>query len=132
MSKTIKKQILLTLALACVLGTGINVSAATISFDVTVGGTGTQDPKSYKEAKANDGDIFAYFTGTEFSVDRRIDVRSHHSTDTDVKSHPATLSKANRGVVQRRTYSWVRYGALHYMQAYAYEGRVNVKGRYCP
>lgn len=67
MKKT-KKMICTLLGVMTLTCTGGTAFASTIPFDVTVGGSGTQDPLSMREIKSDDGDNYAYFTGLTFSV----------------------------------------------------------------
>ena len=122
------------MAAAALLSTGTTAFAGTIPFTVTVGGTGTQDPISRREQKANDGDKYAYFTGITFSNSGEgIYVRSYKLDDSNSRSNRANLRSEKAGVVMKGLYKdGATAGAYYYMKAKAVSGRITVTGRYCP
>lgn len=129
-----KKMVCVAVAAMSLTCTGATAFASTIPFNVTVGGTGTQDPLSMKELKNSDGDQYAYFTGLSFSkANTGIYVRSYKKSDTSLRSDQAYLSSSNAGNTQKRVYNKTADGGVYYyMKAEAVSSRVNVKGNYCP
>jgi len=134
-NKKLRKVVCVMATSFCLVGASIPVFASSIAFDVTVGGTGSQDPFSYKEIKTKDGDQYAYFRATYVSNTKNaIRVRSYNSRDTSIRSTSyATLSNANLGKTLSRKYNKHAPGGENYhMKAEATNNRIKVKGYYCP
>ena len=128
-----KKMACVALASICLASTGATAFAGTIPFNVTVGGSGAQDPLSMKEIKTADGDQYAYFTGTWFSNTNGIYVRSYKKSDTTLYSSRTYLSSGNAGSTIKCRYNRNADGGVYYfMKATAASGKVNAKGNYCP
>lgn len=110
------------------------VNAGTISFKVTVGGSGSQDPLSRREIKTDDGDTFAYFTGKTFSVNKAgIYVRSYHLNKGYIFSGQKFLVSTTAGITQTAQYNMTAPGGqYYYMKSEAQSKRVTVEGNYCP
>lgn len=129
----VKKMACVALASMCLASTGTTAFAGTIPFDVTVGGSGAQDPLSMKENKTADGDQYAYFTGTWFSNTNAICVRSYKKSDVTLYSSRACLTSTIAGSTQKRHYNKKADGGEpYYMKASAVNYRIRVKGNYCP
>lgn len=129
----LKKLACIALASLCLASMGTTAFAGTIPFNVTVGGSGTQDPLSMKENKSADGDQYAYFTGTWFSTTNGIYVRSYKKSDTTLYSSRAYLSSGNVGSTIKCRYNKHADGGVPYfMKATPASGRVKAKGNYCP
>ncbi|TGY91276.1 hypothetical protein E5329_21920 [Petralouisia muris] len=122
------------LAAVSLATTGTTAFAGTIPFNVTVGGSGTQDPLSKREIKTADGDNYAYFTGHTFSKPNvGIYVKSCQRENSNIYTSEAYLSSSNAGVTQKRLYNKTAEGGLYYyMKARAATDRITVSGNYCP
>lgn len=134
LNKKLKKALCATVASLCLVASGTTVFAGTIPFDVTVGGSGTQDPLSKREIKAADGDNYAYFRGATFSSDNGINTRSILLNDNSIYTPKAAkLTTGNVGTTLKRNYNTTAPGNVYYyMRAVAAGGRVKVTGYYCP
>lgn len=134
LNKKLKKALCATVASLCLVASGTTVFAGTIPFDVTVGGSGTQDPLSKREIKAADGDNYAYFRGATFSSDNGINTRSILLNDNSIYTPKAAkLTTGNVGTTLKRKYNTTAPGNVYYyMRAVAAGGRVKVTGYYCP
>lgn len=132
---TIKRLLCATAVAASLVCSGSIVSAGTISFTVTVGGSGTQDPLSRREIKTADGDKYAYFTGKTFSKKSAgIYVRSYNLNNSTIYSGQEFLMDVNAGIVQKAQYKngYAPGGEYYYMKSEAQTKRVTVTGNYCP
>lgn len=132
--QTVKRTMCALLAAVSLATTGTTAFAGTIPFDVTVGGSGTQDPLSKREIKTADGDNYAYFTGHTFSKPNvGIYVKSCQRENSNIYTSEAYLSSSNAGVTQKRLYNKTAEGDLYYyMKARAATDRITVSGNYCP
>lgn len=132
--RKVKKLLCAAVAAVALLSTGTTVFAGTIPFTVTVGGTGTQDPLSKKEAKRNDGDIYAHFTGVTFSrTGDGVYVRSYKKDNSNFYTKRAHLRSEKAGVTMSRKYLMDPvYEVYYYMRARPVADRITVTGRYCP
>jgi len=123
------------LATVCCLGfASVPVSAATIDFNVTVGGSGSQDPLSQRTSK-NDGEQRAYFTPTYSSVGSgaALEAFSYKIGDSSTKTSSVYMGPGNLGYTQTAGYKKTAAAGLQYaMQSVAAMGRINLKGKYCP
>lgn len=124
------------LLIATFLMTGMSTAyAANVNFNVTVGGSGTQDPLSKKAMKSNDGDNFAYFRATKTSSPNNgIFVKSYSKATSSIYSkNSAYLSAANAGTTFKREYNKKAPGnQYYYMKARTNGPRITVEGSYCP
>lgn len=129
-----KKLLCATILAVTLIGSSSTVSAGTIPFTVTVGGTGSQDPLSKREIKTDDGDTFAYFTGKKFSVNKAgIYVRSYNLNKEYIFSGQKFLVSTTAGKVQSAQYNMKAPGGeYYYMKSEAQSKRVTVEGSYCP
>lgn len=122
--------------LAVFVATGVSTAyAGNISFNVTVGGSGTQDPLSKRAIKSNDGDNNAYFRPTYVSNTKGyIFAQSINLNNQSIKTPQLTqLCSENLGRTLTRDYNVSAPGKEYYFMKATTEGvRINVKGYYCP
>lgn len=127
-----------TLLLTTFLITGTcAVCAENIPFNVTVGGSGAQDPLSKRKEKKDDNDNNAYYRATYVSNNKSgayIEVKSFNLEKQYINTPQSTeLSTANVGPTREREYNTTAPGGEYYfMKATTGGPRINVKGYYCP
>ena len=129
----LKKGLFGVIATLCLTCTTVPAFAANTSFDVTVGGTGTQDPLSPR-VKKDDGEQIAYFRGkTISSTTRYIDVKSYNKNNAAITTTSARIQNSNLGVSLQRKYSKYAPGdQYYYLKATTTGSRVRVTGVFCP
>ena len=130
-----KKVLCIMAILLCFNGYYNITSAGNIPFDVTVGGTGTQDPLSKKAVKSDDGDNYAYYRATYVSNSTGyIMVASYNYDDHSIYTPQLTeLCSYNLNQTRSRSYNVDAPGnEYYYMQASTSGPRIQVKGYYCP
>lgn len=134
LNSKVKKTICGVMAIMSLMCTGANVFAGTIPYDITVGGSGTQDPLSMKELKDNDGDQYAYFSAHEFSRGNAyIYAKSYKFRDEAIDTDEVSMYNGNVWQTQRAKYRVTAPGgAYYYMSTRTNGAKVNVTGNYCP
>lgn len=124
------------LMVATFIMTGVSTAyAGNISFNVTVGGSGAQDPLSKRARKSSDGDNRAYYRPTYTSNTRSyIMVESVNLNNQTIRTPQLTqLCSLNIGKTLNRDYNVTAPGGQYYFMNSTNEGvRINVKGYYCP
>lgn len=134
MKKLKKWFYVMVISIFMVTGVG-TVYAGNISFNVTVGGTGAQDPLSKRALKSNDGDNKAYYRPTYTSNTKSyIMVESIKLDDSSIRTPQLTqLCSLNIGRTLTRYYNTTAPGNEYYYMKASNDGiRINVKGYYCP
>lgn len=130
-----RKFICVLALLLCFCGFHDVTSAGNIPFDVTVGGTGSQDPLSKKAMKSNDGDNDAYYRATYVSnTTGYIMVESYNYRNRAIYTPQLTqLCSANLNQTRSRWYNVTAPGGEYYFMNSSTDGpRIRVKGYYCP
>ena len=135
-----KRMITVILAVVCVLGMSMFVSAGTIPFDITVtnDGAGSPDPNSYREYK-DDYDPYYYVTCTGMSNTQGKITYQSIADDKSGYSNWGSHRYNQLGITHRALYDgYAPAGKLYYLHGLnasnpnAAYYTLNVTGNYCP
>ena len=133
------KKIIYSLLVVAFIITGAgNLYAGNIPFNVTVGGSGRQDPLSKREIKTADKDNNAYYRPTKVNSanpgQAYIMVESINLYRQNIRTPQLTqLCIYNIGRTLTREYNVAApHGEYYFMKASTQGPRVNVTGYYCP
>ncbi|MDY2589141.1 MAG: hypothetical protein SOW32_03030 [Agathobacter sp.] len=130
------KKCIYAIVLTLFLITGLPTTyAKNIEFDVTVGGSGSQDPLSKRTIKSDDGDNNAYYRPTRVSNSYSyIMVESINLYKQAIRTPQLTeLCSYNIGRTLTRWYNVTAPGGeYYYMNATTNGPRIRVRGYYCP